>query len=375
MDVLNRIAETGHWIPAGITLGVFLVAALFVRLLWNPAARAVANRTGIDTGNTILSAPRSLITWGLVLLGINYSVVSLGALKSYPKWDLLLGKVLSIAWVALLLWTALRVFNSYVESRIRQAAENQERAAMARYSLNLFRKIINALVVGLAAIYILRIAGADISPLLASGAIGGLAIALAAKDTLTHLIAGFYLSIDRPIRVGDFVKIESGEEGYVEKIGWRNTTIRLFANNLVVIPNSKLSQDIITNYYMPEPAMSLNIPCGIAYGSDLEHVERTAIDVGAQLQKTIEGADPEWEPVVRWKTFGDSSINFITVLRVVQFEAQYLLQSEFIKALHKRFQEENIDIPFPMRTVILREPDTGRSAVGHTKQALPGTDA
>lgn len=374
MDVLNKIAETGHWIPAGITLGLFLAAALLVRLLWNRAARAVANRTGVDIDNTILSALRSLTIWCFILLGINYSVVSLGALKSYPKWDLLLEKVLSIAWVALLLWTALRVFNSYVESRIQQAAENQERAAIARYSLNLFRKIINALVIGLAGIYVLRIAGADISPLLASGAIGGLAIALAAKDTLTHLIAGFYLAIDRPIRVGDFVKIESGDEGYVEKIGWRNTTIRLFANNLVVIPNSKLSQDVITNYYMPEPAMSLYIPCRIAYGSDLDHVERAVIDVGAHLQKTIEGADPEWEPVVRWKTFGDSSINFITILRVVQFEAQYLLQSEFIKALHKRFREENIIIPFPMRTVILREPDTNRSVIGHTKHTSPETD-
>jgi small-conductance mechanosensitive channel len=100
--------------------------------------------------------------------------------------------------------------------------------------------------------------------------------------------------------------------------------------------------------------MSVYVRCGVAYDSDLEGVEAAAISVARDVLKRVEGADPKWEPVVRWKEFGDSSIQFVTVLRVKEFSAQFLLQSDFIKALHRRFREENIEIPFPIRTLQIK---------------------
>ncbi|MBI4531562.1 MAG: mechanosensitive ion channel family protein, partial [Candidatus Latescibacteria bacterium] len=143
-----------------------------------------------------------------------------------------------------------------------------------------------------------------------------------------------------------------------EEIGWRNTKVRLWANNVVVIPNSKLSQSVITNYFLPEQEMSVYVWCGVAYDSDLQHVEDVTIEVAKHVMLEVEGSALDWEPVVRWKEFGDFAITFVTVLRVKEFSAQYKLQSEFIKALHHRFKEEGIEIPFPIRTVILKNAET-----------------
>ena len=93
----------------------------------------------------------------------------------------------------------------------------------------------------------------SITPLLTTLGIGGLAVALAFKDTLANFFAGLYVLADRPIRVGDLVKIEGGPEGYVESIGWRSTRIRTLANNIAILPNSKVSESMITNYLPAGP--------------------------------------------------------------------------------------------------------------------------
>lgn len=251
-----------------------------------------------------------------------------------------------------------------VRWHVRRVSERTEGAWDISHQAGLIRKIVNVIVIAIGLLYVLGVAGVNISPLLARGAIGGLAIALALQDMLSNLFSGFYLTIDRPVRVGDFIKLESGDEGFIEEIGWRNTKVRLWANNPVVIPNSKLSQSVITNYFLPEQDMSVYIPCGVSYDSDLQHVEDVALEVARETLARVAGADTEWEPAVRWKEFGDFAITFVVVLRVRSFGAQYRLQSEFIKALHRRFQEEGREIPFPIRTVIMKRAESVQSETG-----------
>jgi len=150
---------------------------------------------------------------------------------------------------------------------------------------------------------------------------------------------------------GDYLKLDGGEEGYVTDISWRNSTIRQLSNNLVVIPNSKLASANFTNYHLPEQEMAVIVQVGVAYGSDLDKVERVTIDVAKNTMTQIDGGIPEFEPFIRFHTFADSSINFSVILRVKEFVNQYLIKHEFIKSLHKRFNAEGIEIPFPIRTV------------------------
>jgi len=354
-----QFASVGGLLNASGILCAFLALILLVRFLWMRLLGPLVRRTETELDDVILLPLRTLVVWSLLLLGLYHFTSALRILSEQSIG--ILGKAFGVAWVLLAIWTTLRLFNGVVTWYVRKVAERTEKPRDISHQAVLARKAVNILVLAGGVLYVLRVVGIDISPLLAGGAIGGLAVALALQDTLSNLFAGFYLNIDKPISVGDFIKLESGEEGFVEEIGWRNTKVRLWANNVVVIPNSKLSQSVITNYFLPQQEMSVYVPCGVAYNSDLEHVERVTVEVAKEAMQQIEGSALDWEPVVRWKDFGDFAITFVTVLRVRDFAAQYKLRSEFIKALHQRFQQEGIEIPFPIRTVIMKP---ARSAGG-----------
>jgi small-conductance mechanosensitive channel len=187
--------------------------------------------------------------------------------------------------------------------------------------------------------------------------VGSLAVALALQDTLSNLFSGFYIIANKQIRTGEYIKLDSGQEGYLVDIGWRTTRIRVLANNMIIIPNAKLGSAIVTNFHMPDKEMGLVLQVGVSYSSDLEKVEKVTIEVARETLRGVSGGVESFEPFVRYNSFGDSAIQFSVILRVKEFTDQYLVTHEFIKRLHKRYNLEGIDIPFPQRTVHLINPD------------------
>ena len=209
------------------------------------------------------------------------------------------------------------------------------------------------LIIGL--LIILSILGISITPLITALGVGGLAVALALQDTLANLFAGIHILVEKSVRVGDFIRLETGQEGYVDDITWRTTRIKMLPNNMVVIPNSKLSQSIVTNYYLPEKRMALLIPIGVSYSSDPEKVEKILVEEARKAVGQVPGLLGDPEPFVRFiPGFGDSSLDFTLICQVKEFVDQYLAQHELRKRIFKRFGDEGIEIPFPQRTVHLK---------------------
>jgi small-conductance mechanosensitive channel len=216
--------------------------------------------------------------------------------------------------------------------------------------------ILKAMIIVIGCLITLSVLGISIAPLLTALGVGGLAVALALQDTLANLFAGIHILMEKSIRVGDFIKLETGQEGYVEDITWRTTRVRMLPNNIVVIPNKNLAQSVVTNYYLPEKRMSLLIPVGVSYSSDPERVERILVEEVKKAVGEIPGLLGDPEPFVRFiPGFGDSSLDFTLICQVREFADQYLAQHELRKRIFKRFKQEGIEIPFPHRTVYLRE--------------------
>jgi small-conductance mechanosensitive channel len=210
------------------------------------------------------------------------------------------------------------------------------------------------IIIGL--LVILSVLGISITPLITALGVGGLAVALALQDTLANLFSGIHILMEKSIRVGDFIRLETAQEGYVEDITWRTTRVRMLPNNMVVIPNSKLAQSIVTNYCLPEKRMSLLIPVGVSYSEDPEKIEAVLVEEAKNAVGQIPGLLGDPEPFVRFiPGFGDSSLDFTLICQVQEFVDQYLAQHELRKRIFKRFKKEGIDIPFPHRTVYLRE--------------------
>ncbi|HLD69154.1 MAG TPA: mechanosensitive ion channel family protein [Candidatus Omnitrophota bacterium] len=211
--------------------------------------------------------------------------------------------------------------------------------------------LIRGVVVCLGILVLLDSFGISITPVLASLGIGSLAVALALQPTLENLFSGIQIVTDKPVQIGHFVKLESGEEGYVEKIGWRSTWIRMPQNNMIVIPNKSLVNARVINYYYPSPDLVATIDVGVQYHTDLEQAEKAAIEVGLEVMKEVSGGVKDFVPVVRFHTLGDWSIKFTVVLWAKEIGDIGLIKHEFIKRLHKKFAKEGIVIPHPVRAI------------------------
>jgi small-conductance mechanosensitive channel len=221
---------------------------------------------------------------------------------------------------------------------------------LASLLLNLF-KIISFL---LGSLLILNVLGISITPMLTALGIGGLAVALALQDTLSNLFAGLYIIITKNINIGDYIKFEE-HEGHITDITLRTTTIKNLQGNLIVVPNSKISSSTLTNFYLPDRETVVLVNIGVSYSSDLNHVEKIAIETAKEVLEYVEGGVKTFQPLIRYLAFADSSINFVVVMKATDFTFVSLVRHEYIKKIHEKFQKENIEIPFPIRNVFLRQ--------------------
>ena len=221
----------------------------------------------------------------------------------------------------------------------------------------LSRTVIRAVIFAIGALIILNGLGVSITPMLTALGVGGLAVALALQDTLSNFFAGMHLLMERPIRVGDYVKISTGEEGFVTDIGWRTTRIKQLANNLIIVPNNKIAQSIIINHSMPDNKMALLMKIGVSYSSDPAHVEKVLVDEASRAVGEVPGllGDPN-PPFVRFiPGFGDYSLDFTLICQVASYVDQYLVQHELRKRIFERFKAEGIEFPFPTRTIHIKQ--------------------
>jgi small-conductance mechanosensitive channel len=247
------------------------------------------------------------------------------------------------------------------------AAAAGERRAVGLGVTGLVRTAVRGTIWLIGLLVLLDAVGVQITPLLTALGVGGLAVALALQDTLSNLFAGVHLLADKPIRVGDYVRIADTIEGHVVDVGWRSTRVRTLQHNVVVVPNKRVAESIVTNYDMPERRMGMLLPVSVAYASDPDRVEQVLVDEAHKASGEVAGLLPEPAPQARLVGFGAYSLDFTLVCQVASFVDQYFVQHELRKRILRRFREEGIDIPYPVRTIEVRGPDSERSS------SLPGT--
>ncbi|MBW4677845.1 MAG: mechanosensitive ion channel family protein [Desmonostoc geniculatum HA4340-LM1] len=331
-----------EWIPpiafilAGLLAGIIAEKVIFKKL------EIFVKNKRIAGGNIIFhSLHRMTFIW-FVIGGFFWAVLS-SPLR--PDIVTVLQKILTIAFLYSVTLVLARLTAGFVNLFI-QRAEG--------VPTSLVSNLAKATVLLLGTLILLQTVGVEITPIVTTLGIGGLAVGLALQDTLANLFSGFYLIISKQVRTGDYVKLDAGQEGYVTDITWRNTTIKEVSNNVVIVPNSKLASAIFTNYHLPAKEITLTINVGVSYDSDLEQVEKVTVEVAKEVMQEIAPKLIANEPYIRFHTFGDFSIDFTLYMRVSEFFDQRIGKHIFIKKLHKRYQEAGISIPFPIREVYVQ---------------------
>ncbi|WNM32030.1 mechanosensitive ion channel family protein [Streptomyces sp. Li-HN-5-11] len=350
---MNRAVTLDDLILAGIALAAGLAAAFLSRTLLRWLAKH-AKRTRWSGDDVIVDALRTVTPWGAIAGGAAAAAAVLPLTRTVQHH---VNQILTVLLIFVVTVSAARVVAGLVRTL------TQSRSGVAG-SATIFVNITRILVLAIGFLVVLQTLGISIAPLLTALGVGGLAVALALQDTLANLFAGVHILASKTVQPGDYIRLSTGEEGYVEDINWRQTTVRQLSNNLVVIPNGQLAKTNMTNFTRPEQRLTVLVQVGVAYDSDLEHVERVTTEVVADVMTGITGAVPDHEPAVRFHTFGDSRIGFTVVLGVGEFSDQYRIKHEFIKRLHRRYREEGIRIPAPARTVALQQ---GSALIPHQR--------
>jgi len=341
MNYNIRLILIPSFIAVSSVIILFILRKLVFRVLhkW-------AKRTETDIDDIVIKSFSTPAIYWIIAIGLYIGI----AISELPeKYVFYISKTIHVMVIfSITIATANlsgKIFTNYVQ-----------RSKLPFPTTGLAYGILKGLIIVLGLLIILTVIGISITPFLTALGVGGLAVALALQDTLSNLFAGIHILVEKSIRVGDFIRLETGQEGYVEDITWRTTRIKMLHNNMVIIPNSKLSQSIVTNYHLPEKRLALTIPVSVSYSSDPEKIEHILIDETKRAVGQIPGLLGDPEPAVRFiPGFGESSLDFTLLCHVREFGEQALVQHELRKRIFKRLSQEGIEIPYPHRIIYLRE--------------------
>jgi len=327
------------------SLLIFLVSVAIAKAshyILKTYLKKITEKTKSDIDDIIIN----IITKPLYILIITIGLyLALKTLSIIADYILVIEKIFFVVILVIISWIVSRILKVLIVRWFKVQKKFEK-------TPQLISKIISIIVYLIAFLMILKHLNIEITPLIATLGVGGLAVGLALQNTLSNFFAGLHIISDRPINVGDFIELTEGNiSGYVEDVGWRSTRIRTLPNTIVIIPNSKLAESIIINDSLPEQEMAALVQCGVAYSSDLKKVEEVTVDVARRIQKTVQGGVKTFDPFIRYHTFGDSNINFSIILRVEKFVDKYLITHEFIKALKEKYDKEGIEISWPVRKI------------------------
>jgi small-conductance mechanosensitive channel len=320
---------------------IYAILAKGVDIFINRVLKSLATKTKITFDDKLINFLHVPIYWSVFWLGVLHAL-SIKPLQE--PWGIILPQIAQSIILIIWLIAMIRVFNWVVEHSMSQA---HERGKIGKDLFMLLKNVLRVIVIIAGLLWVLAIWQINLTPLFASAGIAGIAVALAAKDTLANFFGGVSIFMDNAYKVGEYIILESGERGEVVEIGIRSTRVKTRDDVIITIPNSIMANSKIINESAPIPRFRIRVPVGVAYGSDLDKVENILLavtDANEHIEKNP-------EPRVRLRTFADSSVNFELLCWVKDPRDKGLQTHHLLKAAYSAFDEQGITIPFPQRDV------------------------
>ncbi len=330
-DILNAVIAAAIFVLAAVVLDIFLGKVL----------RRFARLTNTDLDNQLIDVVRRPIFLTVILIG---SLVAVSLLKTGDKFhhfaDALVYSLITLMWVVL----AIKESNMIIEYTLSKVSDA---TGLQKSMIPLVKNVALIALVALGIYILLSIWKINVTPLLASAGIAGAIIALAAKDTVANFFGGLSIFIDRPFKIGDYIVLDGQERGEVVAIGIRSTRIKTRDDVLITVPNAAIANSKIINESAPVPKFRVRIPIGVAYGSDIDIVQDALLNVAVTNHNVSEAPEPR----VRFRAFGESSLDFELLCWVDEPAVRGLTIHELNTAIYKEFDKRGLKIPFPQRDV------------------------
>jgi len=330
---------------ASLILALFWVLAQLAVMILNKWGTRLTSFTSTDLDDRVLQRVIPYVSRLFIVTG------SYLAIRSLPLHEKLVLIASGIIFVILVAIVCNLIYHAIDELMKWYVASQQETsgAVISRQMMPVAEKIVSLVLMGAALVIVLKHFNYDIFSLVTALGIGSLAIGMAAKDTLAHMISGFTIMLDRPFRIGDRILLAGGQIGDVADIGLRSTKIKTLDNQLLIIPNSDLCNSMLTNLAFPNSRAKGRINIGVAYGSDVDQVKALLVATALEAENVL--SDPL--PDAYFVSFGDSALNMSLFFWVEEYATLFATTDRVNSLIIKRFREQNIEIPFPVRTIIM----------------------
>lgn len=324
-----------RWVIAAGVLAGWIIVLLGLKRVLLALFRHVVQRPHLQHLTSLIDAIAPALTLVIFILGIE------GAAQIAPlpqAWRFDVAIILTGGVVA-----ALVIFTDKISQLwLRRAAT---RYPLFAEGYGLVTGAVRGIIIALGLLMFLESVGISIGPLLASLGIGSLAIALASQETVKNLFSGFFLIADKPLEAGDYVKLQSGQEGQLFKLGWRSSKFRMLTGEVVVVPNSQLVDSIVTNYRAPDGEIAVSIELAVLNSNDPVHVERVAQEVACEVMASVTPDRSSYEPEVLFQGISGNLISLTVLIHTQSSDLIAALRSEFIKRILARFAREDIKLP------------------------------
>ena len=339
LSVPSQVIIPFAFILGGIALGIILEVLVIGNLRKN------VTKSDDKASKVAIIVFRYMLVLSFSILGI---YVAIHRFPMNATLFQLLRKILHV----LMIWTGTIIASRFAASFINIYME-KTKGAIAGFTI--FLNIMKLVVYLIGFTIILDLLGVSITPMVTAMGVGGLAVALGLQTTLANLFTGLHIIASGKLRVGDYIKMSTGEEGHVTDMTWRETELRTQLDNIIVVPNSKFASVSVTNYSLPHEESFIVVHVGVSYESDLKKVEAITVEVAKEVMQEVPGGVPEFTPFMQYTGFSDSRIEFSLTMRTRNFDSQSSIQHEVIMRLHKRYEQEGIVIPYPVRTVFMKD--------------------
>jgi len=343
-ETLSRL--TAMYGIAVLEFGAWLVGGLIVQQIISAFLRNAATKNQSRASQALVVAARGTIAWigGLIGFWMAYGNVLIMNERNAIIRDFLIDnrKWFSAATILIITFFLARVANRYIS-----AYTARESTKVPKSSI--FGNIVAAgvYIVGISSAVIVTGSSDSLAPLLGALGISGLAIGLALQPTLDNLFSGIQILASRQIEPGDYVRLESKEEGMVEDVTWRNTTIRRITGELVIVPNSLLAKSEVINFSRNAHAFNLLVPTLVAYGNDVDKVSGILNEVAAEIMRESHYVHKEEEARVIVTANTERGISFTTILPIIAYNMRGRVTSQYLSRVQQRFLEEDVTQPTP----------------------------
>ncbi len=349
-DLIAKVQELAELIGPNVYLQGIIIATIFIVAgkiadwIISGIIGRIASRSTNKLDDQFVNLVHRPVFLSFVLLGLG-----LAAKRVIPEGTTLFATIGILKTIAIVVWYG--TLNRLLGLLVQLLRGDRTNAIAQTGMLPLFHNAMKIILVLLAGYFIMVSWNVDVTPLLASAGIVGLALSFAARDTLSNLFAGVSIVMDAPYKTGDYITLETGERGVVTDIGLRSTRILTRDDVEITVPNGIIGNGkIINEAGGPSPQHRIRVAVGVAYGSDVDEVIEVLNGVAAEHAEVLD--DPE--PRVRFRAFGESSLDFELLGWIARPVDRGRVKHELHCAVYRALNENSIEIPYPQRDLHVR---------------------